>query len=64
MNKRSALALTALTLLFGSKPALADITNNLVAYYNFEGLTGRSEKPWWTRPAEDTTAYAARTRTP
>jgi hypothetical protein len=40
MHKRSALALIALTLLLGSKLALADITNNLVAYYNFEGLTG------------------------
>jgi len=40
MNKRSALALTALTLLLESKSTLADITNNLVAYYNFEGLTG------------------------
>ena len=40
MNKRPALALTALGLLLISRPVWADITNNLVAYYNFEGLTG------------------------
>lgn len=40
MNKQTALALMVLTLLLGPKLALADITNNLVAYYSFEGLTG------------------------
>ena len=32
--------LAILALLAGVKPALADITNNLVAYYNFEGMAG------------------------
>jgi len=34
------LLLAALALLVGAKPVLADITNNLVAYYNFEGMAG------------------------
>ncbi len=40
MNKSAALVLIALTLLSGSQSVLADITNGLVAYYNFEGLAG------------------------
>jgi hypothetical protein len=40
MNKLLALALIALTSLSGSLSVRADITNNLVAYYNFEGLAG------------------------
>lgn len=40
MNKPLALALIALTSLSGSLSVRADITNNLVAYYNFEGLAG------------------------
>ena len=40
MNKPFALALIALTSLSGLLPVRADITNNLVAYYNFEGLAG------------------------
>jgi hypothetical protein len=40
MSKPTALALIALTLLVGSERVLGDITNGLVAYYNFEGLSG------------------------
>ncbi len=40
MNKPLALALIALTSLSGLLSVRADITNNLVAYYNFEGLAG------------------------
>jgi len=40
MNKPTAFVLLALTLLSGSLPVQADITNNLVAWYNFENLTG------------------------
>jgi hypothetical protein len=40
MNKPLALAVFTLALLSGLKPVRADITNNLVAYYNFEGLAG------------------------
>ena len=40
MSKRFVLAFMAVALLSLSRPALADITNNLVAYYNFEGLKG------------------------
>src|ERR1022692_947297 len=40
MNKPLALALIALTSLSDSLSVRADITNNLVAYYNFEGLAG------------------------
>ncbi|MDR3457392.1 MAG: aryl-sulfate sulfotransferase [Verrucomicrobiae bacterium] len=40
MNKSITLMLLALTLLSGREPARADITNNLVAWYNFEGLAG------------------------
>jgi hypothetical protein len=39
-KKHSVLALATLALLVGAKPVLADITNNLVAYYNFEGMAG------------------------
>ncbi len=36
----SVLALATLALLAGVEPVFADITNNLVAYYNFEGMAG------------------------
>ena len=40
MNKPLALTLVVVMLLAGSKPVRADITNSLVAYYNFENLAG------------------------
>lgn len=40
MKKQISILFMALTVLGCAFPVLADITNNLVAYYNFEGLTG------------------------
>jgi hypothetical protein len=40
MNKLTAPAVVALALLLGCQPVLADITNNLVAYYDFECVSG------------------------
>jgi len=40
MNKPTVLALVALTLWIAAPRVRGDITNNLVAYYNFEGLSG------------------------
>ena len=40
MKNRIVLAVTGVMLLLGLRPGWADITNNLVAYYNFEGLSG------------------------
>lgn len=40
MNRQSAFALTVFAFLLGPPAVRADITNNLIAYYNFEGMTG------------------------
>ncbi|HEX4646893.1 MAG TPA: hypothetical protein VH598_14920, partial [Verrucomicrobiae bacterium] len=40
MNKPTALIVATLAIFAGTTPVFADISNGLVAYYNFEGLSG------------------------